>query len=192
MIRLGVAQQTADDSLERNLARVEHSVAQARELGCAALCLPECCLTGYYPARAGELAISAADPALDALADMAREYGLDVLAGFMERAQARAYITHAIFRPDGTRDHYRKTHLGERERQHFEPGERLDVFGLTCGLKAGVQLCVEAHFPEITQTLSLHGAQVVFAPHASPMQAPRRRALWQLLMLARAYDNRGT
>lgn len=190
MIRLGVAQQTADDSLERNLARVEHSVAQARALGCAALCLPECCLTGYYPARAGELAISAADPALDALADMAREYGLDVLAGFMERAQARAYITHAIFRPDGTRDHYRKTHLGERERQHFEPGERLDVFGLTCGLKAGVQLCVEAHFPEITQTLSLHGAQVVFAPHSSPMQAPRRRALWQLLMPARAYDNR--
>ena len=87
MIRLGVAQQTADDSLERNLARVEHSVAQARALGCAALCLPECCLTGYYPARAGELAISAADPALDALADMARGYGLDVLAGFMERAR---------------------------------------------------------------------------------------------------------
>ena len=96
MIRLGVAQQTADDSLERNLARVEHSVAQARALGCAALCLPECCLTGYYPARAGALTITADDPALDALAAMARGTGMAVRARLRGRGRRAATSAHTL------------------------------------------------------------------------------------------------
>lgn len=189
-MRLSVAQLTADDSLERNIARTEQCAAQAGALGCAAVCLPECSLTGYSPDAAAVRALSATDPALDAVANAARRHRIDVLAGFMERQGARLYITHGLFRADGARAFYRKTHLGERERQRFEPGERLEVFELTCGVRVGMQLCVEAHFPEVAQTLSLRGAQVVFAPHASPLPAARRRALWQLLMPARAYDNR--
>lgn len=190
MIRLALAQLTAGDSPQANLARIADSATQARTSGSAALCLPECSLTGYYPDRAAQLALSSDDPALTALAGIARANDIDLLAGFMERAGTRFHITHALLRPDGSRAYYRKTHLGERERIYFAPGDRLEVFTLTCGLKVGIQLCLEAHFPEIAQALSLRGAQVVFAPHASPMRASRRRALWQLLMPARAYDVR--
>lgn len=190
MLKIGIMQLEADESVARNLERAARAADCARKLGCAALCLPECSLTGYCPDEAARRAISATDPALDALADAARERGVDIIAGFMERAGERLYITQGLFRADGARDFYRKTHLGERERARFSPGDRLRVFELTGGLKAGVMLCVEARFPEIAQALSLRGAQVLFAPHASPMSAERRRALWRIILPARACDNR--
>ncbi|MDO4741605.1 MAG: nitrilase-related carbon-nitrogen hydrolase, partial [Eubacteriales bacterium] len=129
-------------------------------------------------------------PLLARLGDQAKALGVDLLAGFMERDGDMLYLTHSLFRADGARFDYRKTHLGENEGRVFAAGDRLRVFPLSCGLLCGLELCVETHFPEITQTLSLMGAQVVFAPHAVPGAPEKRRALWQTYIPARAYDNR--
>lgn len=164
--------------------------AQAKQLGCTAVCFPEASLTGYLPEEAARCAIGADSPAIGQLSAAAQSLGIDLLVGYMEKGGGQYYLTHTLLRPDGTRHDYRKTHLGEKEARFFAAGDRLDVFFLSCGLKAGFQLCVETHFPEITQTLSLRGAQVVFAPHAVPHDPQRRRKLWQTYIPARAYDNR--
>lgn len=190
MIRIGLVQMASSLNAEENLEALIRLAGQAAQEGCAAVCFPEAALTGYAPERAASLSLERGDPLLDRLSACAKEKGLDILAGYMEKSGGACHLTHGVFRPDGTRHAYRKTHLGEREAQFFTPGESLDVFPLSCGLHAGFQLCVELHFPEITQTLSLKGAQIVFAPHAAPGTPEKRRALWQTYVPARAYDNR--
>ena len=115
---------------------------------------------------------------------------MDLLVGFMEQEEHQYFLTHGIWRANGTADFYRKTHLGARESEIFCPGDGLEVFSLSCGLRIGFQICVETHFPEITQTYSLRGTEVIFAPHASPLSAEKRRELWEKYIPARSYDNR--
>ena len=154
------------------------------------ICFPEGYLTGYRPSRASEHAVRRDDPLITKVSDAAGRYGIDILAGFMERSSCGMYITHGIFRPDGSADFYRKTHLGESEKRYFSAGSELPVFPLSCGLTAGVALCVEIHQPMIAHALSLKGAGVIFYPHSVPGEPRTRKRIWETLLPARGYDAR--
>lgn len=190
MIPIGLVQAAAVPEVEENLETLRRFAAEAAAAGCRAVCFPECFLTGYCPEEAESRSVTADSAAVRQAAAAAREYGLDILVGFMERAGEACHITQGIFRPDGSCDYYRKTHLGKKESIFFGSGDRLPVFPLSCGLQAGIQLCVENHYPEITQTLALKGAEVIFAPHASPKVSGDRETIWNKYIPARSYDNR--
>ena len=46
-----------------------------------------------------------------------------------------------------------------------------DVHGITLG----IQLCYDAHFPELSTRMALDGADVIFMPHASPRGTPSKK-----------------
>lgn len=190
MVRLGLVQAPAGSNALENFDVIRQFAEEGKAVGCSAVCFPEAFLTGYFPNCAGELALEKGHSLLSQIGDLARSLQLDLLVGFMEKEENRIFLTHGIWHCDGTRDFYRKTHLGQKEQKIFSNGDRLKVFSLSCGLRIGIQLCVETHFPEITQTYSLDGAEVIFAPHASPMAAEKRRDLWIKYIPARSYDNR--
>ena len=170
----------------------ERYAAEAESCGARVLCFPEAFLTGYGTDE-GHLqrALSRHSEVIREVGAIAVRHRLDLLAGFIEvDKEGRRYITHGIFRPDGTADFYRKTHLGSREKEVFSAGNELPVFTLGCGLRAGIALCVENHYPEIAQTLSLRGAEVIFAPHAVPGRAADRERIWKTFIPARSYDSR--
>ena len=187
--RIGIVQIEAADDPYQNLTALRSFAQQAKAAGCGAVCFPECFLTGYDPNLAKEKAIPSDSPVLDAVTEIAAELQIDILAGYMESA-TDLYIAHAVFYPDSRRFVYHKTHLGAKEQKIFEAGDVLPVFSLSCGLTAGLQVCVESHFPEITQALSLQCADVVFVPAASPGSAADRERIWKTIIPARAYDNR--
>lgn len=162
--------------------RMAHAAAAE---GCGAVCFAEADLTGYY----GE-AVAWDGGEVDACAAVARETGVDLLVGFLEREGEKAYIAHALFRADGKRFRYRKTHLGVREAERFDAGDELFVWELTGGIRAGIMLCLETHVPRVAETLALHGAQVIFAPFAAPDKSGSRESIWGKYIPARAYDNR--
>ena len=190
MVRLGLVQAFADFNAEKNVNTIWQFAEEGKSAGCRAVCFPEAFLTGYFPERAGELALEKGHPLLLQIAALAQSLQMDLLVGFLEKEENRIFLTHGIWLADGTSHFYRKTHLGQKEQIFFSAGDSLDVFSLSCGLRIGIQLCVETHFPEITQTYSLAGAEVIFAPHAAPMAAERRRKLWAKYIPARSYDNR--
>lgn len=190
MIKFAVIQLSSEGSARDNLDRIAACAAAAAKESCSALCFPECSLTGYDPELAADKAISRDDPLLREISALAEAFCIDLLVGFMERDSSCFFLTHGVFRRDGSRDFYRKTHLGQKEARIFSPGDRLAVFPLSCGLSIGLQLCVETHFPEITQTLALKGAEVIFAPHAVPRAAGERQIIWGKYIPARSYDNR--
>jgi len=81
--------------------------------------------------------------------------------------RSKPYITQLVALPDGSVQKYRKTHLGRSEIPHFIPGNELPVFN-TARARFAVQICWDLHFPEVSTILSLKGAEIIFAPHASP------------------------
>ncbi len=190
MITLAVAQAKSLPDTASNIDTVINLSKNAAKLGCRAVCFPEAFLTGYLPEQAGSVAIKTASPLLSKVSDAAKHFDIDILTGFFERSGDRLFITHGIFCSDGRADFYRKTHLGQKESEIFLPGQSLDIFDLSCGVKIGIQLCVETHFAQITETLSLSGAQVIFAPHAVPDSSGSREAIWKKYIPARSYDNR--
>ncbi len=190
MIKIAVVQEYAHEYLLNNLETTQQYASEAAQRGCSVICFPECYLTGYRPDKAVCNAISLNAPALQQVSKIATENAIDILVGFMEKSDDSFYITHGLFRKDGTRDYYRKTHLGQREKTVFSPGKELKILSLTNGTRIGIQLCVETHYPEITQTLALRGAEVVFAPHAVPRISGNREKIWSKYIPARSYDNR--
>ena len=190
MTRIGLVQASSRASIKANISVVNHFAASAAEAGCDVLCFPECFLTTYHPEQAAELAIASNSDYLIQISEIAIAQKLDILVGFMECNETACYITHGIFRWDGSRDFYRKTHLGKKERLFFSAGNTLDIYTLSCGLQIGIQLCVETHYPDITRTLALKGAEVIFAPHAIPRVSGDRQKIWNKYITARSYDNR--
>jgi predicted amidohydrolase len=58
------------------------------------------------------------------------------------------------------------------------------------GLTFGIQLCYDAHFPELSTRMALNGADVIFIPHASPRGTPEDKYhSWLRHLKARAFDN---
>ena len=194
MIKCGLVQAASSDSLFENLNTIKNLAKEAEELNCNILCFPEAFLTGYSSKNATERAITKEHRLFKIIAGLSMEYGIDLLVGYLEKEGTEMnqllYITHDIFTPDGRRYSYRKTHLGDREKEVFAEGNSLDVFPLSCGITAAIQLCVENHYPDITRTYSLKGADIVFAPHAVPRVAGDREKIWSKFIPARSYDNR--
>lgn len=91
--------------------------------------------------------------------------------------------------PQGLLGAYRKTHLGPTEMTLFTPGKHMAIIDCK-GIRFGVQLCYEGHFPEITLAQALQGVEVVLIPHASPREEPDQKLeRWLRYLPARAYDN---
>jgi len=190
MITLAIAQAECSSDSESNFDTVARLCKQAAKLGCKAICFPEAFLTGYLPEQAAAVAIKSDCTLIDKVKDAARRFEIDILVGFFERFEDRLFITQGVFCHNGKTALYRKTHLGEKESLIFSGGDSLDIFDLSCGLKIGFQLCVETHFARLTETLSLNGAEVIFAPHAVPHSAGERERIWVKYIPARSYDNR--
>ena len=190
MTKIGLIQASSVSDITANLMSIRAYAAQAQQSGCEVVCFPECFLTSYSPELSSDLAIRSDSDILQKVSAVAQEFFMDLLVGYMEQCDDLYYITHGLFRRDGTRAVYRKSHLGKKEQLYFAAGDRLDVFPLSTGIKAGFQICVETHFPDITQTLALKGAEIIFAPHAVPRIFGDREKIWNKYIPARSYDNR--
>ncbi len=178
---------------EKNLARVTHWTKIAAEKDCRLICFPEMNITGYCnQAAMAEYAETIPGPASDRLLELAGETGVTVLAGMADKdAAGKLYIVHLAAGPGGDLSVYRKLHLAPPEQELYFPGMDIPLFKVddtTCG----IQLCYDAHFPELTTRMAVDGADVVFIPHASPsrgMTVADKHQSWMRHLPARAYDN---
>jgi len=176
---------------EANYEKTAGWVERAAKAGANLVCFPELNLTGYHirPPLA-EVAEPGDSSYPERLEKLAQTHQIAILAGMAEKAPGgRAYAAHWVIRPDGIAGRYRKTHLGPPEQDIFMPGDDIPLFQ-TEGLNFGIQLCYDAHFPELSTHMALAGADAVFIPHASPGTSPSAKlASWMRHLPARAFDN---
>lgn len=173
---------------EENLRRICAYIARAGSEGARLAVFPELALTGYCLRHADTTALPLSHPFVAVLSRAAQENGVTALVGMAERTGETLWASQLVCGLDGTVEVYRKTHLGIREQPVFTPGDCLPVFDGTPPF--GILLCYDMHFPEAAAALRTRGAELIAVPHAVPVMAGERAAVWARYMPARAYDNR--
>jgi predicted amidohydrolase len=100
-------------------------------------------------------------------AELAREYGMYVLAGTHVTRSGSGQLrnTAYLFAPDGRRFTQDKLHItpSEREAWNVSAGESVQVFETEYG-KIGLLTCYDIEFPEIVRMVRAKGANVIFCP----------------------------
>lgn len=188
--RLALVQmQSEQGNLEKNIEKIEGYLARAGEQGVDIICFPEMCLQGYSRDKSHLTSVPVPGEITGRLGVAARQEGVAALVGLAEsQAGGKPFITQLVVFPDGSVETYRKTHLGKSEKPFFTAGDDLPVFSAGKA-RFGIEICWDMHFPEVSAILSLKGAEIIFAPHASPVIVGDRRGIWMKYMAARAYDN---
>ncbi|MBW1720450.1 MAG: nitrilase [Deltaproteobacteria bacterium] len=185
-----VCMRSRPGKIEENLKKTAYFLQEAARAEADLVCFPELSLTGYVLDDPGKiLAPSRSGDLVKEVARLAREYEVGVLAGTIEWGEEGPFISHVLADSEGIVGIHRKTHLSPPEKAAYVPGERIRVFPFSKAT-LGVELCYEAHFPEISTLLALKGAEILFIPHASPGGSPVEKAeSWLRHLTARAFDN---
>ena len=173
-----------------NLGKILNFAESAASLGVDILCFPEMALHGYRPSEANKHAESLIGTNVQKISDCAVKLGITLLVGMAEKiiGTDKPYLSHFAAFADGQIGVYRKTHLGQSEEKYFTHGQEFPVF-CSHGVRFGIGLCWDWHFPEVATIYSLKGAEILFAPHASPTVIGDRKELWLRYLGTRAYDN---
>ena len=103
-------------------------------------------------------------PRMKELGELAGDLGVWLLPGSVcERGpEGQLFNTAPMFSPQGTMvAHYRKV-FPWRPYEPFDPGDKFVVFDIDGIGTAGVNICYDAWFPEVTRHLAWMGAEVVF------------------------------
>lgn len=190
--------QVGIDNKADNIARCIQLINDAADEGAELVVLPELATTGYSfatRAEAYEHAEAVPDgPTCARLIDVAAERGIYVVCGLAERDEVRLFDTAVLIGPEGYIGRYRKTHLWNREKLIFEPGdEGFPVFATPVG-RIGLLICWDIWFPEVARILAAQGADIicstndwVFTP--PPLFDETGKAMATYLTMAAAHSN---
>lgn len=170
-----------------NANAIESFMRKATEQGAHLICLPEASLTGYDPTHAADIALDAESAEIRALFDLADDLGIGVCFGLFEREGGNLFIAQPLHAQGATLWH-RKTYLGNKEQPFITPGQAIETLDVL-GVRIGVQVCWETHFPELSATHHAQGAEVVLMPFASGASGQKRREAWMKYLPACAADN---
>ena len=177
--------------VQNNLDRMLPWVEAAKKEGADLICFPELNITGYSTdPNIKASAESVPGPISRQLEQMARTLGMVILAGMAEKDDnGRIFASQLVAAPRGIAGKYHKLHIAPPEKAIFSPGIRVPLFGIL-GVKLGIQLCYDAHFPELSTRMAVDGADIIFLPHASPRGTPQEKLdSWLRHLTARAFDN---
>ena len=144
-----------------------------------------------FPSRAvkgplRERAQTVPGPFTEMLSEKARKYGLNIIAGLVERAGDHVYNSAVwIDRTGRIAGKYRKVHLtiGEADKG-LTPGSDYPVFDTDFG-RMGILICWDNWFSEPARIMRLQGAELLFVPLAADGQEVH----WDAISRARAIDN---
>ena len=168
---------TALDSCRQFAPFVEEAARQKADL----VVLPETITATGNGLSYRDAAQPIPGPATDYFGELARQHGVHLVAGLVERDKHLIYNVAVLIGPDGKLiGKYRKVALPRTEIEAgIMPGHDYPVFDTRIG-KVGMMVCYDGFFPEVARQLSLHGAEVIAFPVAGCNP---------LLVAARACEN---
>jgi predicted amidohydrolase len=170
-----------------NLAVVADAARRARDRGADLLVTPEMFVTGY---NIGPLVAElAARPLVAAVAQVAADAGIAIVAGLPERLVDGTVANTALFVDETGAElaRYRKTHLfSDLDRALFVAGTELGAPVAYRGVRLSLLICYDVEFPEPVRAAARQGAHVVVVPTA---QMEPFAFVAETLIPVRAWEN---
>jgi N-carbamoylputrescine amidase len=174
--KVGLIQMRCTPEPSENLARAKDMIRDAAKKGANIVCLPELFLTQYFCQREDaalfDLAEAVPGPTTDALAPLAKELNIVLIASLFEkRARGLYHNTAAMLDADGSlKGIYRKMHIPDDplyyEKFYFTPGDLgFKAFDTQVG-RIGTLVCWDQWYPEGARLTALQGAEILFYPTA--------------------------
>ncbi|RDW17382.1 carbon-nitrogen family hydrolase [Oceanobacillus chungangensis] len=152
--------------------------------------LPEMWTTAYTLPELELYADRDGEPTTGFLQGLAKNYKINIIGGsFANKKEGKVYNSSIVVNCNGDIVYqYDKIHLVPmlNEPQYLAGGtEKVKVFELD-GVKMGVIICYDLRFPELSRSLALQGAQILYVVAEWPSV---RLGHWQALQIARAIEN---
>lgn len=161
---------------KENLEKAISKIREAAGKGAQIVCLQELFLSHYFcdveDYENFKLAEAIPGPSTEALAAVAKELGVVIIASLFEkRTQGIYHNTTAVLDADGTYlGKYRKMHIPDDpayyEKFYFTPGDLGYKIFKTRYATIGVLICWDQWYPEGARITALMGAEILFYPTA--------------------------
>lgn len=206
MLRVALVQRACNDNSADNLAGCLAQVRAAAAQGAQLVVLEELHNSLYFcqqeDTRQFDLAEPIPGPSTQALADVARECRLVIVASLFERRASGLYHnTAVVLDSDGClAGRYRKMHIpddpGFYEKFYFTPGDLGFTPVQTSLGTLGVLVCWDQWFPEAARLMALAGAELLIYPTAigwdprdDDDERARQREAWITIQRSHAIAN---
>ncbi|HHX50055.1 MAG TPA: carbon-nitrogen hydrolase family protein [Clostridia bacterium] len=204
-IRVGGLQLgAADNQMDNNVQKILGYIEKAEKLGIHILCMPELSITNYFPkdwySDLNQYVLSDKDPILRQIIASTEDLKITVIFPYGEKTGAGIFNSAILINQGQVLGKYRKIHLpvlkedsqfNNFEERYFAPGDLgFPVFQVD-GVKIGIQICFDRHFPEGFRVLAVKGARIIFLPSNSASFGPDsyRLEMWERINQVRAYEN---
>ena len=186
--KIGMCQvYTEEWTIEANIKRTLEAIDTAVEQGAEIAITPECVFHGYpiddtkgksetFRKKLFDIAESPEGEHLQLFRDKAREKGIHILVGFVEKGENnKIHNTAALISPEGQYVYiYRKVHCRHFESinhwGYFTPGNDFYSAGLKLKegtFNAGTIICFDREIPETLRCVRALGAEIVLCPLAT-------------------------
>lgn len=97
--------------------------------------------------------------------ELAKEFDVHLVFGFIERKDGRLYNTAILAGPQGDIvGIYRKTHLHHADKAWATPGDKIEVFHTETLGEIGIMIGYDAVFPEVAGVLAVKRADIIVVP----------------------------
>ncbi|OIJ19443.1 carbon-nitrogen hydrolase [Anaerobacillus alkalidiazotrophicus] len=151
--------------------------------------LPEMWTTNYTLKHLNNIADRDGEPTTSFLQHLAKTYEVNIVGGsFANRKGGNIYNSAVVINRHGEVVYrYDKVHLVPMLDEHLylTGGTTYHTFDLE-GLKAGLIICYDLRFPELSRKLAVDGAEILFIVAEWP---ETRKSHWFALQIARAIEN---
>jgi len=154
------------------------------------LVLPELWVTSYAYDTLSDIADREGQPTADFLSALASRHHVNIVGGSIANRRGDAiYNSALVYNRDGQQVClYDKVHIATSmdEHLHFTGNTIPPTIFTVDGVKAGVIICYDLRFPEISRPLAIKGIELLYVLAAWPL---KRIAHWNALLKARAIEN---
>jgi len=181
-------------------------VREAAGKGAAVIVLPELFRSRYFcqseDATHFALAEAVPGPSTEALAELARELGVVVVASLFEKRAAGLYHNTAavLDAENGYLGKYRKMHIPDDpryyEKYYFTPGDLGFKVFHTQPAQLGVLVCWDQWYPEAARLTAMQGAELLIYPTAigwhpeeKAVYGERQHSAWETIQRSHAVAN---
>ena len=192
-MKIGLYPFASGPEIAENLRHITQGASLAAQQGVELLVFHECALCGYPPLETTIDIITpeAISAGLAAVADLARQYAMNIAVGTVRFEGSSRYNSMAVFAPNGTLlGYYDKQALWGCDCDHFSRGTMPGIFDIH-GIKVGFRICFDVRFPEPFRQLYRAGADLCIVAFSDTAKAPddNRYGLISAHLRTRAVEN---